>query len=98
MVLSCALRLAWVVYDNITSKVWFETFVMANIALIGIASGVDIDMNQTGELSNFVDVASALTTAVFTVEVVLKLISEGYTPVMFFTDVDDGWLVTFAFS
>ena len=36
-------RLAWWIYENITSRLWFEGFILLNILLIGIATGVDLE-------------------------------------------------------
>jgi len=33
----------WLAYEHFTSQSWFEAFIMCNIMLIGIATGVDLE-------------------------------------------------------
>lgn len=39
-------RIAWRVYLYITSTVWFESFVLLNIVLIGVSTGIDLENSQ----------------------------------------------------
>ena len=91
--------LAWWVYSNLTSKNWFEAFVLANIVLTGIASGMELEnRGRNDSISFFVDFVSLFTMVVFTLEVVLKLIAEAFTPLQFFIDKIDGSFNTFDFG
>jgi voltage-gated sodium channel len=86
------------VYDKITSRSWFETFVMLNILLIAVATGVDLE-NETGvdDLVKFTQISASLTLGVFTLECVLKVIAEGLEPWVYFTDIENGYYNTFDF-
>jgi len=75
-------QLAWYTFLYITSRGWFEAFVMLNILFIGIATGVDL---QYGDgpypgAHRFVAFVSTFTTIVFTFECAFKLIAEGLHP------------------
>ena len=83
---------------NITSQAWFEAFVMANIFLIAVATVCDLEnRNEDVGIQSFVDATSTLTTVVFTVECFLKLVTEAYSPLEYFTDTEDGAFNTFDF-
>ena len=48
---SCELwppRLGWFIYSYVTSKKWFEIGILATIVVSGVATGVDMQMQQTG--------------------------------------------------
>ena len=49
-------------------------------------------------LADFVNLTSAFTTAVFTCEAVLKIVSEGFEPARYFTDPELGGFNTFDFA
>ena len=67
-------RFSWLVYLHVTSTSWFEAFIMVNILLIGIATGVDLENTQGDPATTaFVDVVGYVTFAVFTIECVLKI-------------------------
>lgn len=36
-------RLAWYIHVHITTKKWFENFVLFNIVLIGVITGLDLE-------------------------------------------------------
>ena len=89
---------AWQIYDKIVRHQWFEGFVLLNILLVGIATGVDLDNEEpTESIADFVKVTAIFTLSVFTAECVLKIISYGYSPQTFFTDEEDGSFNTFDF-
>ena len=78
-----------------TPQSWFESFVLANILLIGIATGLELENNGAdASVSLAVDVISGLTLAVFTLECVLKIMAEGDLPSLYFTDPDVGKIVS----
>ena len=78
----------------VTNTVWFETFILINIVLIGAATGLDLDNNGRPEpldsVNALVSEVSAFATAVFTVECVVKLVAEGHYPMRYFTDPENG--------
>ena len=82
-----------------TSTVWFEAFIMANILMVGICTGLDVE-NRDGNpgVTAFVDVVSVVTSAVFTIECVLKIVAEGKKPGRYFTDPNDGVFNTMDFG
>jgi len=82
-------QVAWFVYRHLTGRAWFEVFVMANIFLIGLATGVDLETDGgagDAALAAFLEASSAATTAVFTVELLAKLVAEAWSPENFFLD------------
>ena len=91
-------RWAWWVFIKITSTTWFETFVMLNIFLVAISTGVDLE-NEEREpsLVQFTETVAWLTLSVFTLECILKIISEAYEPLRYFTDHENGYYNTFDF-
>ena len=92
-------RFAWTVYANITSQAWFEAFILANILLIGVATGLDLEAGATSpSVAKAAEVISDITTAVFTLEVILKIVAEGFEPLTYFTDSRDGGFNTFDFA
>jgi hypothetical protein len=91
LLLIVGLRLAWRVFSTVVSQTWFETFVMLNIVLIGIATGLDLENNgRFAPVNTFVEVSAIFTTVVFTFECVAKIISEAYRPQDYFLDPDNG--------
>jgi len=82
------------VWLYITNTVWFETFIMVNIILIGTATGLDLDNNGRPEPLESVDALvngiSIFTTVVFTIECVVKVVAEGHYPMRYFTDPENG--------
>lgn len=42
-------RVAWFIHKNITTKVWFDTFNLANIVLYGVIIGVDLEFKGLRE-------------------------------------------------
>lgn len=86
-------KLAWLVYSKITGTAWFEVFVMLNILLIGVATGVDLETGGGAGLPSvraFVSTAAGLTTVVFAAESALKIVAEGRHPYRYFTDPENG--------
>lgn len=92
-------QLAWFVFKWITSRAWFEAFIMCNIALIGVATGVDLQFAAVKDptITQFVDTVSNVTAIIFTVECGLKLIAESYRFERYFTDEENGQFNTFDF-
>jgi hypothetical protein len=79
------------VYSNIVCRTWFESFVLCNIGLIGLATGLDLENGGRSEsINTFVEVSSLLTMVVFTAEAILKLVSEAYRPQDYFLDPENG--------
>jgi hypothetical protein len=75
---------------------WFEAFVMCNILLIGVATGLDLEFEAKNPAVNeFVSTSSTLTMIVFTLECVFKIIAEGFNPMVFFTHEQNGHFNTF---
>jgi hypothetical protein len=62
--------------------------------LIGAAIGLELENNGRPEplasVNQIVSSVSGFTTAVFTVECGLKLVAEGYQPLRYFTDPENG--------
>jgi voltage-gated sodium channel len=83
---------------HIVSQFWFEVFVLANILLVGAATGVDLENNGRDEWTrDAVAGVSTVTLTVFTLEVILKVIAEGLQPWHYFIDEDNGPFNTFDF-
>lgn len=80
-------KLSYFVYKNIVSQFWFEAFILTNILLTGIVTGLDLENNGRDPWTvDAVNIVSLMTLVVFTVEVVLKVIAEGLQPWRYFTD------------
>ena len=91
-------RCAWLMYSRVTSRNWFEGFVMCNIILVGVATGVDLENDEGNPmLTAFVNATSSITLASFTLESICKIVAEGYTPQVYFTDPKNGSFNTFDF-
>jgi len=93
-------QLAWFVFKWITSRAWFEAFIMCNILLIGVATGIDLQFAAAVKdpaITQFVDMVSNVTAIVFTVECGLKLVAESYRFERYFTDEENGQFNTFDF-
>ena len=75
-------QLAWFTYINVTSKNWFETFILLNILFLGLATGMDLEYSEAGDdgIIDVVDFAGTFTAWVFTFECALKIISEAWRP------------------
>jgi hypothetical protein len=56
---------------------------MVNMTMLGILTGLNL-MNKTTERADYI--ASSISLAVFTAEFVLKVITEGFQPLRYFTD------------
>lgn len=92
------LRWAWFIYLNITSKLWFELFIMANILLVGISTGIDLENRGRDEWTIlFSQVINWLTLIIFTIEILLKIVAEAYEPWRYFTDLEYGHFNKFDF-
>lgn len=64
---------------------------MINIALIGVATGLDLESGgRSSSVALFVDLTTILTMVVFTCECVLKIIAEAYRPQDYFLDPENG--------
>jgi hypothetical protein len=80
-------KVAQWVHLNVTSQVWFEGFVLFNILLVGIATGLDLENQHGDEITDkFVAVVSLVTMTVFTIECALKIAAEGFRPLNYFID------------
>ena len=68
----------------------FDQLIIFCIMLVGVATFVQMEFNRDGEASAgvrlFLDVVGYVTLAVFTVEVVVKIVARGDAPAGFFTD------------
>eukprot|EP00615_Pteridomonas_danica_P011765 CAMPEP_0114346930 /NCGR_PEP_ID=MMETSP0101-20121206/13474_1 /TAXON_ID=38822 ORGANISM="Pteridomonas danica, Strain PT" /NCGR_SAMPLE_ID=MMETSP0101 /ASSEMBLY_ACC=CAM_ASM_000211 /LENGTH=1430 /DNA_ID=CAMNT_0001483895 /DNA_START=53 /DNA_END=4345 /DNA_ORIENTATION=+ len=91
-------RIAWFVYSKITSQVWFEVVILVNILCIGAATGIDLENNGDPSTALLVTTVSIITTTVFTFECIFKIVAEGYEPMIYFTDPEDGKFNTLDFS
>ena len=92
------LRCSWLVYDNITRRNWFEGFIMANIGLTAVAVVADLENRDNNASTNsFVEVTTLLTTVVFTLECIFKIVAEGKRPMNYFLDPADGVFNCFDF-
>jgi voltage-gated sodium channel len=93
-------QVAWWVYSKLTSRPWFEAFVMFNILLIGISTGVDLETNGgagSPGIQLFIELTASLTFVVFSVECVLKLIAESWHVERYFQDPENGAFNSFDF-
>jgi len=92
-------QVAWFIYKHLTSKTWFEAFIMLNILLLGLATGLDLEYSEAGYKGTvaFVDFVGDFTVWVFTVECVLKLVAEAWRPERYFQDPANGAFNTFDF-
>jgi hypothetical protein len=83
---------------HITSTIWFEFFVLFNIVMVGITTGLELENKDrdhwTTSLSSYV---TDITLGVFTIECILKIVSEGYEPWQYFLDIEFGYYNTFDF-
>jgi len=80
-------KLSYFVYKNIVSQSWFEAFILTNILLTGAATGLDLENNSRDAWTvDAVKVVSLITLVVFTVEIILKVVSEGLQPWRYVTD------------
>jgi voltage-gated sodium channel len=79
------------VHSHITSKPAFEIFILINIIMVGVITGLDLENQGKDEWTvHFSYVTGKFTLAVFTLECLLKIVSEGDEPWMYFTDRIDG--------
>ena len=55
----------------------FELFILVNIMLVGAATGLELEFGENDEVDvdQFVEIITYISTTVFTLEVVLKLVS-----------------------
>jgi len=96
-------RMGWVVYQHFFAgeNNPFEVFILANIVLAGVSTGLDLEFRGDPDYPNagtFVSVVTAVSTVVFTLEVVLKVIAEGFEPWFYFTSPSDGSINTMDFT
>ena len=85
-------QVAWIVYNHVTSTVWFESIVLAAILLVGATTGIELEAGEkpSDSVAELVDIVSILTTIIFTCEIILKILAEGTHPFEFFSDPDNG--------
>ena len=80
----------------------FDQLIIFCIMLVGVATFVQMEFNRDGEASAgvrlFLDVVGYVTLAVFTVEVVVKIVARGDAPAGFFTDPAEGAFNSFDFA
>jgi len=75
----------------VTNTALFEAFIMLNIIAVGVSTGADLEnVNEDPNVDAFVSYTGLVTTIVFTVECVLKLVAEGEYWRRYFTDPDNG--------
>ena len=66
---------------------------------MGFATGVDLENPEpTKTIASFIAVTSAMTTIIFAMECVLKLVSYGFNPKEYFLDEEDGGFNSFDFA
>ena len=64
------LQAGWLVYKHVTSRLWFEIFILLNILLIGLFTGLDLEANgEDPAIRTGMQYVSATTTASFTLEI-----------------------------
>jgi hypothetical protein len=84
-------RFAWFIFRFVVNQAWFEGFIMCNILLIGVATGLDLENGGKSKTINaFVNFSSTFTMIIFSCECILKLITEAYRPQNYFLDPDNG--------
>jgi hypothetical protein len=72
---------------------------MINILGTGVVSGLDLEnAGRDPNVDAFVDVVSSITTLVFTLECMLKIVAEARKPLHYFQDSEDGHFNTFDFT
>lgn len=92
-------RIAWWVFDNIVRQNWFEGFILLNILLVGISTGVDLENPEPSRgVLEFTTVTALFTLIVFTLEIVLKVVAYGYSPHHYFIDKSEAVFNCFDFS
>jgi len=94
-------RLAWWVFKNLTSRPWFEAFVMFNILAIGVSTGLDLETDGgvgSPGIKMFIDLTASVTFVVFTLECALKLIAESWHVERYFQDEENGAFNCFDFT
>jgi len=94
-------RVAWWVYKNLTSRPWFEAFVMFNILAIGISTGLDLETDggvDNPGIKMFIDLTASVTFVVFTLECALKLVAESWHVERYFQDAENGAFNCFDFT
>jgi voltage-gated sodium channel len=92
------IRWSWVIYESVTSQIWFELFIMSNIILVGITTGIDLENRGRDEWTlTFSRVVNIATLIIFTLEILLKIVAEGYEPWLYFTDLEYGYYNAFDF-
>jgi len=91
-------KFAWFIYSNITSTTWFEIFILFNIVIVGVSTGVELENQGRDEWTNVIGYyIGDITLSVFTLECILKLIAEAYEPWRYFTNPEFGMFNTFDF-
>ena len=92
-------QIAWFIFENVTSKLWFETFILVNILLIGISTGLELENHgRAAWVTTVNSVVSITTLIVFTLECILKIVAEGYEPMKYFMDPANGFFNCFDFA
>ena len=70
---------------------WPAAFIMVNILLIGLCTGLDLEYGGEDEdVASFVRNVGMMTTTVFTAECGLKIVAEGHNPMNYFQDPENG--------
>jgi hypothetical protein len=92
-------RLSWKA-ANLVAHTYFDAFIILVIALVGVATGVQLSWlggTPPKDIALFLDAVSLISNVVFTVEIVIKFVSHGDQPWVLFTDPEDGTFNTFDF-
>ena len=89
-------RFAFLVYERVTKKWYFEAGIMASIMIVAIATAADLE-NEGADprINTFVTVTGVVTTIIFTLEVILKMVAEGFEPLRYFHHPEDGYFNIF---
>ena len=83
-------------FERITSKWYFEVGIMASIMVVAIATAADLENEGADpQINAFVIVTGIVTTIIFTLEVILKVVAEGFEPLRYFRHPEDGYFNLF---
>jgi len=81
------LELSWFVKEHITTSSWFEGFILVCILSVAVSTGLSLDgYDSNPSVKKFDYWVANITFYVFVLEVILKLISFGKKPYVYFVD------------
>jgi hypothetical protein len=92
-------RMSWKA-ANLVAHPYFDGVIILVIALVGVATGVQLSWlgaTPPSDIALFLDATSLISNIVFTAEIFLKFMSYGDQPWVLFTDPEDGTFNTFDF-